>query len=55
LQQVGENLDDGGADRVLRADHVVVEAAHQLARLGVGEEVQGQALEVRVEGNAQIV
>ena len=55
MHQVGEDLDDGIADRVLRADHVVVEAAHQLARLGVGEEAQGHALEVRVEGDAQIV
>ena len=38
-------VDDGVADGVLRADHIVVEAAHQLADLGVGEEAQTHSLQ----------
>ncbi len=45
LDDVGDDVDDGVADGVLRADHVVVEAAHQLAHLGVREKAQGHALQ----------
>ena len=45
LDHVGDDADDGVADGVLRADHVVVQAAHQLADLGVGEEAQRHALQ----------
>ena len=40
FDQVGDDIDDGIADCVLRADHVVVESAHQLARFCVGEKAQ---------------
>jgi hypothetical protein len=32
FDQVGHDVDNGIADGVLRADHVIVEARHQLAR-----------------------
>ncbi len=55
LDDVGDDADDGVADGVLRADHVVVEAAHQLADFGVGEEAQAHALQFAEERHAQIV
>ena len=55
LDDVGDDADDGVADGVLRADHVVVQAAHQLADLGVGEEAQRHALQVGVQRHAQVV
>ena len=42
--------DDGAGDGPLRADHVVVQARHQLAGLGVGEEAQRHALHVAEQG-----
>ena len=47
LDQVGDDVGDGVADGVLRADHVVVQAAHQLAHAGIGEEAQRHALKAR--------
>ena len=44
FDDVGDDADDGVADGVLRADHIVVEARHQLADFGVGEEAQGHPL-----------
>ena len=55
LDHVGDDADDGVADGILRADHIVVQAAHQLADLGVGEEAQRHALQAGVERHAQIV
>ncbi len=55
LNDVGDDADDGVADGVLRADHIVVEAAHQFADFGVGEEAQRHALQVREQRHAQIV
>ena len=37
---VGNDIDDGIADGVLRTDHVIVEAGHQLTDLGIGKEAQ---------------
>ncbi len=45
LNDVGGNANDGIADGVLRADHVVVQARHQLADFGVGEKAQRHALQ----------
>ena len=55
FDQVGGDADDGVADGVLRADHVVVEAAHQLADFGVGEEAQTHPLQADKERHAQII
>ena len=55
FDEVGHDADDGIADGVLRADHVVVEAGHQLADLGIGKEAQGHALQPRKERRAQVV
>ena len=55
LDQVGDDADDGVADGVLRADHVVVQAAHQLADLGIGEETQRHALQGSIQGYAQVI
>ncbi len=52
---VGHDVDQRAGDRVLRADHIVVEARHQLAGLGVGEKAQRLALHVRVKLLAQVV
>ncbi len=55
LDGVGDHGHDGVADGILRADHVVVQAAHQLAHARVGEEAQRHALQARVQGHPQIV
>jgi len=55
FDEVGHDVDDGIADGVLRADHIVVEAGHQLTDFGVGKESQGHALQSREEGRAQVV
>ena len=49
LDEIGDDVRDGVADGVLRADHVVVQAAHQLADARVGEEAQRHALQARKE------
>ena len=38
FDQVGDDIDHGVADGVLRTDHIVIEAAHQLAGFCVGKE-----------------
>ena len=55
LHDVGDDADDGVADGVLRADHVVVQAGHQFADLGIGEEAQRHTLQAQRERHAQIV
>ena len=55
FDKIGHDADDGIADGILRADHVVVEAGHQLADFGIGEEAQGHALQAGEERRAQIV
>ena len=55
FDDVGDDADDGVADGVLRADHIVVEAGHQLTNLGVGEEAQTHPLQFAEERHAQIV
>ena len=52
---IGDDADEGVADGGLGSDDVVVEAAHQLAGFGVGEEAQRHALHVPVEEAAQVV
>jgi len=44
LDNIRDDVDNGGTDGVLRADDVVVQAAHQFADFGVGEEMQRHAL-----------
>ena len=53
--RLGDDADNGVADGILRADHIVVKAAHQLADLGVGEEAQRHALQPGIQRQAQIV
>ena len=55
LDDVGDNVDDGVGDGILSADHIIVQAAHQLAHFGVGEKAQRHALQAGEESNAQIV
>jgi hypothetical protein len=55
LDDVGDDGGDGAADGGLRADHVVVQAAHQLADFGVGEKAQAHALQFAEERHAQVV
>ena len=55
LDHVGDDANDRVADGILRPDHIVVQAAHQLAHPGVGEEAQRHALQPGVERHAQIV
>ena len=55
FDDVGDDADDGVADGVLRADHIIVEAAHQFADFGVGEEAQTHALQLAEERHAQVV
>ena len=40
LDEVGNDIDDGIADGVLRTDHVIVEAGHEFANFGIGKEAQ---------------
>ena len=40
LDDVGQDADDGVANGILSSDHVVVQAAHQLAHFGIGKEAQ---------------
>ncbi len=55
LDDVGDDVDDRVADGVLRPNHIVVQAAHQLADLGVGEEAQRHALQAGEERHPQVV
>jgi len=61
-QQNGNGLDerrddanDGRADGGLRANHVVVQTAHQFTDLGVNEETQRHTLQAGIEGHAQVI
>jgi hypothetical protein len=55
LNGVRDDVDEGVADRVLGSDHVVVEAAHQLADFRIGKEPQRHALEFIKQRDAQVV
>ena len=55
LDDIGDDAHDGIADGVLCADHIVVEAAEQLANFGVGEKTQRHALQVGEERHPQVV
>jgi len=48
LNRIGDDADECIADRRLRRHDIVIEAAHQFAGLGVREEAQRHALQVRV-------
>src|SRR5687768_16347226 len=53
--QVGDDVGDDTANGVLRINHVVVEAAHQLSDLGVGKEAQGHTMQARKQSGTQVV
>ena len=53
--QVGDQRGGGGGDRGLHAADVVGDARLHLAGAGPGEEGQRHALQVRVDGGAQVV
>jgi hypothetical protein len=55
LDGVGDDVDDGVRNRILGADHIVVQPAHQLAHLGVGEEPQRHALQLVEQRRPQVV
>ena len=51
---VGHDAAERAGERLLRADDVVVHAADERAGLGAGEEAEGHALHVVVQGRAQV-
>ncbi len=55
LDDIGEDADQGIGDGVLRADHIIIQAAHQLADSGIGEKTQRHALKAGEEAHAQII
>ncbi len=54
FDDVGDDVDNRVADGILRADHIVVESAHQLADFGVGKESQRHSLQAREQRHTQI-
>jgi hypothetical protein len=52
FDDIGDNVDDGVADGILRADHIVVQAAHQFPDFGIGEEAQTHPLQFAEERHA---
>ena len=55
LDDIGDDTDDGIADGILRANHIVVYPADQFTYFGVGKETQGHTLQAGKQSHPQIV